>query len=380
MEDHLIEEIDKNLQKNDALRVKILMDAYRGTRLTREGSEYVNSYDMVNRLKVRNLNRDVDVGLFKNSPTSFLSNMLRFNQYNEILGVHHMKLAIFDNNLILTGANFEEQYFLNRKDRYWAISDCEKMCDYLEDLMLTQLTHCDKANVLDGTDHSLGEQTSFKRLATYQKQQVNLLNYLYDEQSRQPFVENKRYLEDPAAGPARGKALVCSTPAARDSFVADLKTKNIGTLVNGLRYESQMFSTIDRCRGEFAYFLPMLQNRPVRIQQEELFLQALIDQLSAGLPLDRVFVSSAYFNFPYFIFDPLVRLQAKRFEFVTAAPEVPPADPGEQLLRREGPQGRRGPLLPANLQEVLRALQALAGLRGELPALQQARLDLPQQA
>ncbi len=379
MEDYLIDEIDKNLQKNDELRVKVLMDAYRGTRLTREGSQYVNSYDMINRLKVRNINRDVDVGLFKNSPTSFLSNLLRFNQYNEILGVHHIKLAIFDDNLILTGANFEEQYFLNRKDRYWIINDCRHMCDYLEDLVLTMLTHCDKINHLDDTEHSLGEQTSFKDLATYHKQQLNLMHYLYDEQSKQPFVANKQYIEDRSAE-SPPLALASKNLTVRDSFLKDMKSKNLGTLVSGLQFESQMFSSIDRCRGEYVYFLPMLQNKALHIQQENLFLQALIDHLSAGQPIDRVFVSSAYFNFPYYLFDPLVRLDAKKFDFVTAAPEVLASHPGEQLLRGERTQSRHRALLPEDFQALLRPHPVFCRLLRELLALQQARLDLPQQA
>ena len=378
MEDYLIDEIGKKLEKSETLRVKILMDAFRGTRLTREGSPHINSYDMVNRLKVLHPNRNVDVGLFRNSQNTFLSNMLRYNQFNEALGVHHLKLAIFDDNLILTGANFEEQYFLNRKDRYWIVNDCGKMCDYLEDLVLTLFTHSDKANVLDETDLTLGKQISFKQTAVYQKQQINLLHYLYDEQTKLPFVENKQYIEDRSAD-RPNSTLACSDLSARDSFIGDLKIKNLGTLVNGLRFESRMFSSVGQCRGEYVYFLPMLQNKAVGIQQENLFLQALLDHFAAGQPIDRVFVSSAYFNFPHYIFDPLIRLRAKKFDFVTASLEVLPAHPGQQLLRSERIQRRHRALLPADLQALLRALPVLCRRLGEFLALQQARLDFPQQ-
>jgi phosphatidylserine/phosphatidylglycerophosphate/cardiolipin synthase-like enzyme len=34
------------------------------------------------------------------------------------MGVHHQKMAIFDNRVIIGGANMSQSYFLNRKDRY----------------------------------------------------------------------------------------------------------------------------------------------------------------------------------------------------------------------------------------------------------------------
>jgi phosphatidylserine/phosphatidylglycerophosphate/cardiolipin synthase-like enzyme len=36
----------------------------------------------------------------------------------EVAGVHHQKIAIFDNNIIIGGANLSHNYFLNRRDRY----------------------------------------------------------------------------------------------------------------------------------------------------------------------------------------------------------------------------------------------------------------------
>ncbi len=39
----------------------------------------------------------------------------------EISGVHHQKIAIFDDTVIIGGANLSHNYFLNRKDRYMKI-------------------------------------------------------------------------------------------------------------------------------------------------------------------------------------------------------------------------------------------------------------------
>lgn len=35
------------------------------------------------------------------------------SELKEILGTYHVKLAIFDDNILITGANFSEEYFTN---------------------------------------------------------------------------------------------------------------------------------------------------------------------------------------------------------------------------------------------------------------------------
>ena len=39
----------------------------------------------------------------------------------EVLGVHHQKIYIFDDRVVLTGANLSKNYFLNRRDRVISI-------------------------------------------------------------------------------------------------------------------------------------------------------------------------------------------------------------------------------------------------------------------
>lgn len=35
----------------------------------------------------------------------------------------HAKLAVFDDDVIITGANFEKRYFTNRRDRYIKVTN-----------------------------------------------------------------------------------------------------------------------------------------------------------------------------------------------------------------------------------------------------------------
>lgn len=42
---------------------------------------------------------------------------------------------ICDNDVVITGANLSEQYFISRKDRYILIKNCPELADYLEEFM-----------------------------------------------------------------------------------------------------------------------------------------------------------------------------------------------------------------------------------------------------
>jgi CDP-diacylglycerol--glycerol-3-phosphate 3-phosphatidyltransferase len=53
----------------------------------------------------------------------------------EVMGVLHLKLYIFDNNVIISGANLSNDYFTNRQDRYILIQDCKELADFFESLV-----------------------------------------------------------------------------------------------------------------------------------------------------------------------------------------------------------------------------------------------------
>lgn len=43
-------------------------------------------------------------------------------RWNEVVGVQHMKIYVFDDQLILSGANLSNTYFTDRQDRYLVLS------------------------------------------------------------------------------------------------------------------------------------------------------------------------------------------------------------------------------------------------------------------
>eukprot|EP00306_Pavlova_sp_CCMP459_P002848 CAMPEP_0185181408 /NCGR_PEP_ID=MMETSP1139-20130426/32997_1 /TAXON_ID=298111 /ORGANISM="Pavlova sp., Strain CCMP459" /LENGTH=453 /DNA_ID=CAMNT_0027747243 /DNA_START=30 /DNA_END=1388 /DNA_ORIENTATION=- len=56
-------------------------------------------------------------------------------RFNEILAVQHVKAFVFDNDVLITGANMSSDYFTNRHDRYVLISGEPQVADFFDDLL-----------------------------------------------------------------------------------------------------------------------------------------------------------------------------------------------------------------------------------------------------
>ncbi|XP_055332207.1 CDP-diacylglycerol--glycerol-3-phosphate 3-phosphatidyltransferase, mitochondrial-like [Paramacrobiotus metropolitanus] len=56
-------------------------------------------------------------------------------RWNEIVGLLHMKVCVFDDNVLITGANLSDQYFTNRQDRYVLIKNVPELANFFEELV-----------------------------------------------------------------------------------------------------------------------------------------------------------------------------------------------------------------------------------------------------
>ena len=108
------------------------MDYMRGTRIGRDGS---SSLDLIKQLRLKNFNRQVRLGFYHNPDTGMLKGKFSSSPLREIFGVHHMKAHVFDNNVMITGANLSEDYFTDRQDRCIVIQDCEPLADWFHELI-----------------------------------------------------------------------------------------------------------------------------------------------------------------------------------------------------------------------------------------------------
>jgi CDP-diacylglycerol--glycerol-3-phosphate 3-phosphatidyltransferase len=116
----------------------MIFDENRGMRKTESPKKIpLNSNHLLLKLAAGNVNfRNVDISYYTPNKRKLIPSAIsKINIINEMKGTFHTKFLVFDNNIILTGANLSEEYFLNRKDRYLLINNCSELADYLQDVL-----------------------------------------------------------------------------------------------------------------------------------------------------------------------------------------------------------------------------------------------------
>lgn len=73
----------------------------------------------------------LDFGISVAWPFTYLKNRPAFK---EILSIYHGKLLIFDDDVMITGANLSKIYFENRQDRYMFFKQSNALADYFDKL------------------------------------------------------------------------------------------------------------------------------------------------------------------------------------------------------------------------------------------------------
>lgn len=124
------------------MKATVLLDYTRGTREDQNGQSsktLLTPLLNVSRNAAGESGTDrVSVSFFLSPDFSniFLKNaLLNRQKYNEIVSLQHIKVYLFDDGFIISGANLNEQYFTNRQDRYIYVRNCPLLADYLERLI-----------------------------------------------------------------------------------------------------------------------------------------------------------------------------------------------------------------------------------------------------
>lgn len=99
------------------------------------------------------------------------------NQNIEIMGTFHLKIFIFDNSVLLSGANLQEDYFVNRKDRYFFINDAKEFADYLQDLLDIFVDLGEKID--PDKNHLVSDANSDDSMRKIFKNRMDLFNYTH---------------------------------------------------------------------------------------------------------------------------------------------------------------------------------------------------------
>jgi hypothetical protein len=133
-EEYLLKSLKDKLKNHPSVKINVLLDYMRGTRENREGK---SSLKMLRELKNELYDKRVEGAFYHKPGTGFWHGKFLPGPMRECYGVHHMKAYVFDDNLIMSGANLSEDYFTNRQDRAMVIRNCAPMANYFHDMIST---------------------------------------------------------------------------------------------------------------------------------------------------------------------------------------------------------------------------------------------------
>ncbi|XP_065349381.1 CDP-diacylglycerol--glycerol-3-phosphate 3-phosphatidyltransferase, mitochondrial isoform X2 [Cloeon dipterum] len=123
----LAETLNARMQEAPSLRLRVLLD------FTRASRGELNSRTLLLPLRAKG----GQVALYHTPELRGLVRMLLPQRWNEVVGLQHMKIYLFDDSVIVSGANLSDDYFTNRQDRYVLIDDCPSLSNFLDGLVST---------------------------------------------------------------------------------------------------------------------------------------------------------------------------------------------------------------------------------------------------
>mmetsp|Transcript_17314 Transcript_17314/g.31199 ORF Transcript_17314/g.31199 Transcript_17314/m.31199 type:complete len:526 (-) Transcript_17314:554-2131(-) len=295
------------LEANKALKLSILCDYNRGRR-----ANFVSAYSLMQPLK-RNFppNPNVRIGFYKSPLAPIL--LSGSNALSEVFGVQHMKVAVFDDHVVMTGANLSENYFTDRQDRVVIFKNAPKLADFCEDLINSmidcsmQITETGVMEFPQDMPHytsplSASGKKEFNKL---QEDRIKMLKFMYKPKERlefEDFWKSHTTQKKEAAGSQDSQA-----PTDLALFEAKewgQKLKMIGKssdVFNVLKDMPTDLNIIDGTGGwnnqlaplgEKVYLFPSLQIATAKVNDDLEFTKELLKTAT------DLKITSGYMNFP----------------------------------------------------------------------------------
>uniref|UniRef100_A0A8C9IJ30 CDP-diacylglycerol--glycerol-3-phosphate 3-phosphatidyltransferase n=1 Tax=Piliocolobus tephrosceles TaxID=591936 RepID=A0A8C9IJ30_9PRIM len=271
--------LEKSLQAKfpSNLKVSILLDFTRGSRGRK------NSRTMLLPLLQR-FPEQVRVSLFHTPHLRGLLRLLIPERFNETIGLQHMKVYLFDNSVILSGANLSDSYFTNRQDRYVFLQDCVEIADFFTELVdavgdvSLQLQGDDTVQVVDGMVHPYkGDRAEYCKAA------------------------NKRVMDVINSARTRQQMLHAQTFHS-----------------NSLLTQEDAAAAGDRRPVPDTWIYPLIQMKPFEIQIDEIVTETLLTEAERGA---KIYLTTGYFNLTQAYMDLVLGTRAE-YQILLASPEV----------------------------------------------------------
>ncbi|RKP06813.1 hypothetical protein THASP1DRAFT_31373 [Thamnocephalis sphaerospora] len=265
----LVAALDTALARNQQLRVRVLLDYFRGTRQTKGGS----SVDLLLPLKQAYPDR-VEFSLYRTPDMGRMLGQMAPPRWNETVGVQHTKVAVFDEDVLLTGANLSQDYFTNRQDRY-VLFQRSALSSYFDEMV----------------------------------QRLGMLSYRVGEMGPVSPAADARGPDPEDGAPFRRHARTLL-----DTFTADWRAKAIN---------STNMPPVNMADGaaDHALVIPALQMAPLHVRQDEAVMHGVLKDLCTETHQWRAHLASGYFNLHDDIRARILRTNAD-WEMIVASPEA----------------------------------------------------------
>ncbi|XP_071384789.1 CDP-diacylglycerol--glycerol-3-phosphate 3-phosphatidyltransferase, mitochondrial [Centroberyx affinis] len=277
LEQDLVDCMEEALQRSQDdshapdLKVSILLDYTRGSR------GEINSRTMLLPLLQR-FSSQMRVSLYHTPDLRGLLRMLVPQRFNETIGVQHIKVYLFDDSIIISGANLSDSYFTNRQDRCVLLENCGEVADFFSELVgavgdvSLQLQPDDSVTMLEGMVHPYkGNREDFSSSA-----RKRIMEVVNTARTRQQLLNQSEDSEDEGMGEREEEG-------EDDTWV-----------------------------------FPLVQMKPLGIQVDEQVTQRLLTDAGAD---STVFLTSGYFNLTR-AYMGLVLGAGASYHILTASPEV----------------------------------------------------------
>ena len=137
LETQLANDLTTTLLTHPDLEVHLLFDYTRGTRIEKSTSGNTSCKQLLQPLTAL---KRAHVSFFLSPQYSHWFKryfILPLPKVNEVISLHHMKAFVFDDDVIISGANLSDQYFTNRADRYILFKNCPTLANYFTELIET---------------------------------------------------------------------------------------------------------------------------------------------------------------------------------------------------------------------------------------------------
>ncbi|XP_010617034.1 CDP-diacylglycerol--glycerol-3-phosphate 3-phosphatidyltransferase, mitochondrial [Fukomys damarensis] len=283
LEQELVDCLESTLEKSlqakfpSDLKVSILLDFTRGSRGRK------NSRTMLLPLLQR-FPEQVRVSLFHTPNLRGLLRLLIPERFNETIGLQHIKVYLFDDNVILSGANLSDSYFTNRQDRYVFLQDCAEIADFFTELVdavgdvSLQLQGDDTVQMVDGMVHPYkGDRAAYCKAAN-----KRVMDVIHSARMRQQMLHAQTFHSD------------------------------------SLLTQEEVAAAGDRRPAPDTWIYPLIQMKPFEIQIDEIVTKTLLTEAERGA---RVFLTTGYFNLTQAYMDLVLGTRAE-YQILLASPEV----------------------------------------------------------